>query len=136
VPLVGNVSIESKLTNANIKSDECLYMNGAEVMSFTLQVVPKLVDELLFKAGLEKKDIDYFIFHQANKFLLDALAKKIKIDLKQMPMYLELCGNTVSSTIPLVLEDMLSSKRLQSNMRLALVGFGVGYSWAGVIVNF
>ncbi len=120
----------------NLRSDENLYMNGAEVMSFTLQVVPKLVNELLIKANLEKEDVDYFIFHQANKFLLDALMKKINISPEKMPFYMERCGNTVSSTIPLVLENMLCEGQLKSNMKLMLVGFGVGYSWAGVIVNF
>jgi 3-oxoacyl-[acyl-carrier-protein] synthase-3 len=120
----------------NIRTQENLYMNGAEVMAFSLVEVPKAVDRLLDNAGLTKENIDFFVLHQANKFMLDALRKKLKVPPEKLPILVEDCGNTVSSTIPLALFKLKREGRLQSGHQLMLVGFGVGYSWAACIVNF
>lgn len=123
-------------TFGNIRTQENLYMNGAEVMAFSLVEVPRAVDRLLSNAGLTKENIDFFILHQANKFMLDALRKKLKVPPEKLPILVEDCGNTVSSTIPLALFKLKREGRLQPGQQLMLVGFGVGYSWAACIVNF
>ena len=123
-------------TSGNVRSAENLYMNGAEVFSFTLKEVPLAVNGLLEKAGLKQEDVDYFVLHQANQFMLDALRKKLNVPVEKMPICMENYGNTVSSTIPLALIKMREDGKLQRNTKLMLVGFGVGYSWAGTIVNF
>lgn len=120
----------------NVRTAEHLYMNGAEVMAFSLVEVPKAVDKLLNNAGLTKENIDFFVLHQANKFMLDALRKKLKVPPEKLPILVEDCGNTVSSTIPLALFKLKRDGRLQSGQQLMLVGFGVGYSWAACILNF
>ena len=129
-------AIETEDDFGNTRTSEHLYMNGAEVMAFSLGEVPKAVDRLLNNAGLTKESIDFFVLHQANKFMLDALRKKLKVPSEKLPILVEDCGNTVSSTIPLALFKLKREGRLQSGHQLMLVGFGVGYSWAACIVNF
>jgi 3-oxoacyl-[acyl-carrier-protein] synthase-3 len=122
--------------SGNIRSEDNLYMNGSEVMTFTLASVPKAINDLLKKCDRNLDDFDHIVFHQANQFMLDALRKKLKIHEEKFPIFLEKCGNTVSSSIPLTLESMLHQSRLKRGDRLLLLGFGVGYSWAGAVVKF
>lgn len=119
----------------NVRSADNLYMNGAEVMAFTLREVPRSMDALLSKAGLTVDDIDHFVLHQANRFMLETLRKKLKISPDNMPVHLETVGNTVSSTIPLTLHAMLRQGQLSSTKRLMLIGFGVGLSWSACILT-
>jgi 3-oxoacyl-[acyl-carrier-protein] synthase-3 len=136
MPKSENTSNELTDTSGNIRSSQNLYMNGAEVMSFSLKEVPKAVEDLLLKAAKSKEDIDYFVLHQANKFMIDALRKKIKVTEGQLPIMIEDCGNTVSSTIPIALFKLRQEGKLSEGKKLMLIGFGVGYSWAACLVNF
>lgn len=122
--------------NGNQRSSENLYMNGPEIFTFTLRSVPKVVKSLLVKAGLEFDDVDLFVFHQANKFMLESLRKKTKIPEDKFYLAYEKFGNTVSSTIPIALKEALLEGSLKPGMKVMLVGFGVGYSWGGVIVDW
>lgn len=114
-------------------SDNNLYMNGSEIFSFTLSSVPSLVKNSLLKNNLQITDVDLFIFHQANKFILDHLRKKINIEENKFYIYLENCGNTVSSTIPIALKEAIKENKAKGNVLLA--GFGVGYSWGSCIIK-
>lgn len=122
--------------SGNTRSLQNLYMNGAEVMAFSLVEVPKAVDALLLKMKKSREDIGFFVLHQANKFMLDALRKKLKISPEKLPMYIENVGNTVSSTIPLALCELLDQGRIKPGSTHVLVGFGVGYSWAASAICF
>ncbi|MEH1777613.1 MAG: ketoacyl-ACP synthase III [Nostoc sp.] len=122
--------------SGNVRSQDNLYMNGSEVIAFTLSSVPKAISDLLKKCGAGLDDFDYIVLHQANKFMLDVLRKKLNLPEEKLPVFLEKCGNTVSSSIPLTLESMLNKSRLKRGDRLLLLGFGVGYSWAGAVVKF
>jgi 3-oxoacyl-[acyl-carrier-protein] synthase-3 len=122
--------------SGNTRSRQDLYMNGAEVMTFSLREVPKAVDALFAKMDVVREDIDFFVLHQANKFMLEALRKKLKIAPEKVPVYIEDVGNTVSSTIPLVLCDLLDRGQIRPGSRHVLVGFGVGYSWAAAAISF
>jgi 3-oxoacyl-[acyl-carrier-protein] synthase-3 len=122
--------------SGNTRSKQNLYMNGAEVMGFSLVEVPKAVDALLLKMGKSRDDIEYFVLHQANKFMLDALRKKLKIPSSKVPLYIENVGNTVSSTIPLALCELFDRGLIKPGSEHVLVGFGVGYSWAASAVSF
>jgi 3-oxoacyl-[acyl-carrier-protein] synthase III len=126
---------EVRDSSDNVRSANNLYMNGAEVMAFTLREIPRTVEKLLDKAGLAREQIDYFVLHQANRFMLETLRKKLKIPSEQMPVRIEDVGNTVSSTIPLTLISMLQQGLLESEKRLMLVGFGVGLSWSACILT-
>lgn len=134
-PSDASTAEEVRDASDNVRSADNLYMNGAEVMAFTLREVPRSVDALLDKAKLARGDIDYFVLHQANRFMLDALRKKLKVPEERLPVHIEDVGNTVSSTIPLTLHAMLRGGLLDSPKRLMLVGFGVGLSWSACILS-
>lgn len=114
----------------NVRNDKNLYMNGAEIFNFTGEFVPKLTEAILEKSNLTKEDIDLYIFHQANKYMLNHLRKKIKIPEEKFFIAMEECGNTVSSTIPIALYEAQKQGKLAESKNLILAGFGVGYSWA------
>lgn len=113
--------------DGNPRSSDFLYMNGPEIFSFTIRVVPKMVRQTLEKNGLGMDDINLFVFHQANSFMLSHLRKKLKIDEDKFFINMSEIGNTVSSTIPIALKDAQSAGRLNGNILIA--GFGVGLSW-------
>lgn len=115
----------------NRRSAENLYMNGANVLSFTLREVPRTYRALLEKAGLAPEEADFVVLHQPNKFMLDALQKKLSVPPEKFPRRYEDIGNTASSTIPFVLEDLMRRGELSAGKRLLLIGFGGGLSWAG-----
>ena len=119
--------------NDNPKSSDYLFMNGAEIFNFTSEAVPVLVDQVLEKNKIAKDDIQLFIFHQANKYMMNYLRKLIDIDPDKFFYYLEKVGNTVSSTIPIALVEAKKEGILSGNVLLA--GFGVGYSWGGVVLT-
>lgn len=119
----------------NRRAADNLYMNGANVMSFTLREVPRTYHALLDKAGIGADEVDYVVLHQANKFMLDALQKKLAVPPEKFPRRYEDIGNTVSSTIPFVLSDLLAGNALAKGKRLILIGFGVGLSWAGALIQ-
>jgi len=122
--------------SGNVRSQENLYMNGADVMAFSLIEVPIAANLLLSKTGMQKNDIDFFVLHQANKFMLEALQKKMNVPKDKLPIMVEDCGNTVSSTIPIALFKLRQEGRLKGGHRLMLIGFGVGYSWAACLMDF
>ncbi len=119
--------------SGNPVSSDHLYMNGAEIFSFTIDAVPDLFAAVLRKNNLTLDETDGVIFHQANLFILNFLRNKLKIDEKKFHYYMSEVGNTVSSTIPIVLVETVKENKLSGNILLA--GFGVGYSWGGCILT-
>jgi 3-oxoacyl-[acyl-carrier-protein] synthase-3 len=120
----------------NLRNDNYLYMNGTEVFNFTLESIPTLVNETLKSNKLKSEEVDWYVFHQANAMMLHHLRKKIGIQEDKFPIELEYTGNTVSSSIPLVLENIFIQNKIKKKDKLMLTGFGVGYSWGSVIVEF
>ncbi|MBW1917907.1 MAG: ketoacyl-ACP synthase III [Deltaproteobacteria bacterium] len=120
--------------SGNIRSDQELFMDGAEIFNFALDKVPKVVNQLLKKSQMDLTDVDFFIFHQANKFLLEALRRKIKIPKEKFIVNLKRFANTSSSTIPIALEMALQEGKINKRDRCLLVGFGVGFSWAATMI--
>lgn len=119
--------------NGNPVSSDYLYMNGREIFDFTSEAVPILVNKLYAKNSLSKDDINLYVFHQANKYMINYLRKLLDIDKDRFYVYLENVGNTVSSTIPIALFEAQKEGKLVGNILLA--GFGVGYSWGGTILK-
>lgn len=113
-----------------------LYMNGPEIFNFTNKIVPPLLDAVLLKADLKRDDISFFVFHQANGFILEHLRAKMGIETEKLPLCLSDYGNTVSSTIPLTLAQLEREGRLKAGMKLVLIGFGVGFSWGGCVLEW
>ena len=122
--------------NGNPVSPDYLYMNGAEILNFTLDTVPLLVKDLLYKNNLLQNDIDLFVLHQANRFIMEFLRKKLKIEPEKFYYYIENVGNTVSSTIPIALKEALMDGSVTKGKKVLLAGFGVGYSWGGTVIKF
>ncbi len=114
---------------------EGLKMNGPEIFKFTLEVVPEIIQKALEKAGVQEKEIDLYVFHQANQYMLDFLRRKIGIPTSKFALELSNFGNTVSSTIPIALSEVLKKKEHKQYKYVMLVGFGVGYSWGAVVVD-
>lgn len=120
----------------NIRSDEHLYMNGAEIFNFTIREVPAMINAVLAQAAWRMEDADGFVLHQANRFMLDYLAKRMKLPPDRVVMALENFGNTSSASIPLAICDRLPQRLAQGPARLVLAGFGVGFSWAAAAVEW
>lgn len=112
-----------------------LYMNGPEIFNFTIGNVPKMLKAVLEKNELQAEDIDFYIFHQANKYMLDYLRKKTKVDESKFYSNMLETGNTVSSTIPIALADSIERGLVKKGGRILLAGFGVGYSWGATIIK-
>lgn len=122
--------------NQNPISSDYLYMNGSEIFTFTLDNVPPLINDTLVKNDILKEDVDLFVFHQANHYMLNFLRKKIKVDNERFYYCLSEFGNTVSNTIPIALKTAIDDRTIDGDMKVAIAGFGVGYSWGGTILHF
>lgn len=122
--------------NGNPISSDYLFMDGSEIFAFTLTHVPKLIKKVLVKNNLEQTDVDLFVMHQANKYMLDFLKKKCKIDDEKFYYCIENVGNTVSSSIPIALVDAINNGKVAEQNNILIAGFGVGYSWAGTMLKF
>jgi 3-oxoacyl-[acyl-carrier-protein] synthase-3 len=118
------------------EADKRLYMNGGEIFSFTLQTVPTAVRQILERAQLTLADVDRFVFHQANQYMLENLREKIGIPPEKFIIEMHDCGNTVSSTIPIALKRAVSAGKIRAGHRVMLVGFGVGYSWGALLLRW
>ena len=132
-----NLMVPSKdivLENNKIKKGN-LYMNGSAVFLFTLSTVQKCFNEVLRKSKIRKDDIDYVIFHQASRLVLDNLVRKLDLKKAKVINNLGNVGNTVSASIPIALKTLMNKKKNFKNSTILLLGFGVGYSWGGCIVK-
>jgi 3-oxoacyl-[acyl-carrier-protein] synthase-3 len=115
--------------------NRALYMNGPNIFSFTLKVVPKMINGLYQKADTKIEDIDLFVFHQANKFMLENLRRQSRIPETKFVIDLENVGNTVCNSIPLALARAQENSTYPDAHNLMLVGFGVGLSWGACLVK-
>ena len=127
---------EEKISDAgDVYTDNNLFMNGPEIFNFTIESVPVVIEQCLNKNGMSIQDVDYFIFHQANKYMIEYLRKKIGIPKEKFYANMLLTGNTVSATIPIAYYDALENGKIKPGNRVLLCGFGVGYSWGAVIIE-
>jgi 3-oxoacyl-[acyl-carrier-protein] synthase-3 len=135
-PSIPETALPHREEHDNIRSSDNLYMNGSEIFTFTLSSVPRAVKALLEKSDRTMEDVDLFVFHQANKFMLEHLRTKIKIPEDKFVLAYQNFGNTVSCTIPIALKEAVSSGQLTEGMTVMLIGFGVGYSWGGCSIKW
>ncbi|WP_286844703.1 MULTISPECIES: 3-oxoacyl-ACP synthase III family protein [Sphingobacterium] len=127
--IIKNSGLFSKSFNQD-DPENFLFMDGAAVFDFTAKRIPQLIEENLVLNGLAKDDINLFVFHQANTFMLNFLRNRIKIEKNRFLINMENYGNTVSSSIPLAFKDSFDGE----NRNVMMVGFGVGLSWGAVVL--
>ena len=116
--------------------DDFLYMNGGAIFNFTLDAVPAMMAQVLEKNCLQKEQIDYYVFHQANKFMLNTIRKICTLPKDKFYVNLSNTGNTVSSTVLIALKECLKNHIIKAGDKVMVSGFGVGLSWGGTILNF
>ncbi len=130
-----NSKIDHPDEYGNITNDSSFYMNGTSVFIFGLKTVPAMMNDLFKKENKSIEDIDLFIFHQANLFLIDAIRSKMEIPEKKVFNFIKNVGNTVSSSIPIALSEAIKEGKAKKGDRIAIAGFGVGLSWAATIIE-
>ena len=110
-----------------------LYMDGPSLISFTVDAVPQLVTQVMQNSNLSAGDIDFYLMHQATRKMLEELTQRLQLPPSKVPIHLQNVGNTVSSTLPILIHQMRASGELQAGQQNMLIGFGVGLSWAGCL---
>ncbi|MCT8974622.1 ketoacyl-ACP synthase III [Microbaculum marinisediminis] len=133
--LDGAVASEGPPSPADSEPTPSLHMNGREILNFMLERVPESVDRCLAREGLTRDDVDLFVFHQASRYMLTLLARRMGLDIAKVPIFISDTGNTVSSTIPIVLNRLQQAGELAGRTVL-LSGFGVGLSWGTTVIRF
>lgn len=118
------------------KHDDHLYMNGGAIFNFTLEKLPELVDGILKKNHINANGVDFYIFHQANKFMLNTIRKVCGIPVDKFYIDMTQTGNTVSSTVLIGLKESLDSGLIKKGDTVIITGFGVGLSWGGTCLRF
>jgi 3-oxoacyl-[acyl-carrier-protein] synthase III len=116
------------------KSPACLYMDGGEIFNFTLSSIPALVNDTIGFSGVPANEVESFLFHQANTFMLKHIIKKSKIAPELAPINMDRFGNVSCASIPLLLVDKVPAVKSRTSY-VAMFGFGVGYSWAGALLK-
>lgn len=120
----------------NWRSEEQLVMKGDEVFMFVQKRVPSLIEDILEYSQCGKEDIEMYMFHQPNKFMLTKLASKLKIPKEKMPSNIvENFGNSSSVTVPLNIAYNLGERICEKEMKLCMAGFGIGLAWSSIVMN-
>jgi 3-oxoacyl-[acyl-carrier-protein] synthase-3 len=135
-PQTAETAIATEDDSGNLRSQGNLFMAGSEIFTFTLAAVPQSVHALLQKSGISLEQVNLFVFHQANRFMLENLRKRMHIPAEKFHVNMAHCGNTVSTTIPIELKDDWQADRLKEGALVMLVGFGVGYSWGATLLRW
>ncbi len=127
--------IEHQIEKGIKRSRRNLKLEGMDIFNFSLREVAPNINNLLEYANEDKSEYDYFIMHQANKLMNESIRKKLKIELEKVPYSLAKYGNTSSASIPLTIVSELKNKLSKGKHKLILSGFGVGLSWASVLLD-
>jgi 3-oxoacyl-[acyl-carrier-protein] synthase-3 len=134
-PLTRSSYIDYNDEQGGITNHAHLFMDGYTVFNFGIKVVPNMIDDLLVKSNLSKEDIDIYIFHQANVFLIESICKKSDIPINKVFNYMDKVGNTVSASIPIALCESQKQGKVKVGSKVLLAAFGVGLSWSSTIIE-
>lgn len=115
---------------------EYITMNGKDVFQFAVRKVPQVIQEVLELNELSLEDVDWFVLHQANARIVDAVARRLHLDIGKFPMNLQEYGNTSSASIPILLNELNQKGILKKGQRLVLAGFGAGLSWGASVLDW
>jgi len=126
---------KEKMSQNEIPADMYMQMEGQAVFKFAVKKVPEVIKETLQKNQLDIKEIDWFVLHQANKRIIDSIAKRLQVPIEKIPTNVEEYGNTSSASIPLLLDELNRKGKLQKGQKIMLAGFGAGLSWGATILE-
>jgi len=135
LPRSPETSVETADARGNRRSSDQLYMNGQGIFAFAIEEIPKLVNQLLAKASKTRDDIDCYIFHQANRYMLERLQELCELNGRNYFNDVRMVGNTVSSSVPIAMVQAAEQGLLRAGDLVMLIGFGVGLSWGGTLVR-
>jgi 3-oxoacyl-[acyl-carrier-protein] synthase-3 len=135
LPQSEETAIEVADGRGNTRSQNQLFMNGQGIFAFAIDEIPPLIDRLLAKASKTRDDIDCYVFHQANKYMLQRLQELCNLSGRNFYNDIRRIGNTVSSSIPIAMVDATEQGTLHAGDTAMLVGFGVGLSWGATLVQ-
>lgn len=136
IPCFSNHDMMQPANGKSSSTESNLFMDGPEIFTFSIKTVPDAVKQLLEKADLQFDAVDFFILHQANKYMLEFIRKKMKIPVEKFYNPLSSTGNTVSSSIPIAMKQAYNEGLVSAGQRIVLAGFGVGYSWGATLVEW
>ncbi len=129
----GKVTIDE---DGHVHSDDYIFMDGNAIFDFSIDCVPPMIDNILEKNQLTKDDVDYYVFHQANRFMLNTIRKLTKLPKEKFHVDLTQTGNTSCNTVPIGLVQAMESGSITKGSIVMITGFGIGLSWAGTILTF
>lgn len=136
IPKSAGTAVEHSSEDGNSRSQEHYHMDGIAVLNFVMNQIPPLIDELLADAGRSKDSIDWYMFHQPNRFILQKLADKLKIPRDRVPAdIVENYGNASSVTVPTAIVHTLGERLTHNRFRMCLCGFGVGLTWSSMLLD-
>ena len=135
---VGAVTIHSDGSQADVLrcNKDNIVMDGREVFTFAVRTVPQVIMEVLQSTGTDINDVTMFILHQANRRIIEAIAKKLKVDITRFPMNLSEYGNTSAASIPILLDELKKNGRIKAGDKTIISGFGAGLSWGAILVEW
>lgn len=133
-PITPESCVEREQEDGNIRSDLEVFMDGMDVFNFAISKVPRSIKSLLKETGHSIDDVDYLVFHQANRFMMDFFVKKLKISPDRVPYCISKYGNTSSSSVPLTISSELSG-RLDGDKTVVMSAFGAGLSWGSALLE-
>ena len=113
-----------------------IHMDGQAVFKFAVRKVPEIIEEVLEQADVKLEEIDHFVLHQANRRIIEAVAKRLKTDIEKFPMNLEEYANTSAATVPILLDEMNRAGSLKKGEKVMLSGFGAGLTWAACLFEW
>lgn len=113
-----------------------VYMDGQEVYKFVASKVPTSIQRVMEKAGVTNDDIKYFVLHQANVRIIQAVSKRLKVELERFPISLDHCGNVSAGSVPILIDEMNQKGMLQAGDKIVVCGFGAGLTWATAVIEW
>ena len=113
-----------------------MQMDGREVFMFAVKSVPQAIKEVLEKNDMAQEEISFYILHQANRRIVEAIAKRLGESIEKFPMNLEEYGNTSSASIPILLDELNRAGKLNRGQKIVLAGFGAGLTWGASILEW
>ena len=126
---------EKELEPGAVK-ESYIHMDGQGVFKFAVRKVPEIIEEVLEEAGNSLDDIDYFVLHQANRRIIEAVAKRLKTDISKFPMNLEEYANTSAATVPILIDEMNRKGMFEKGQKIMMAGFGAGLTWAASLFEW